>query len=210
MPILYIDSASFDNLEVSSSFKVSSTSTINFGSNTSVFSGSFSGSFSGDGSSLNSIIVPMFKETTSSPIVTGTTANTLATQSLVPANTFAAGDVIEIRYRAVKTAGAGTVNIRSYINTSNSLSGATLISTIQGAGTILYFQSYKTLIIRSTTNSEVFLATSTVATDETSATGTSTTIVTNDWSVDQYILFAIQNGQNADSTRISYFKIFEL
>lgn len=210
MPIFYTDSASFDHLQVTSSFTVSSSATINLGSNTSTFSGSFSGSYRGNGSALTGVVIPMFKETTDSAVVSGTTTNTIVSQSLIPANTFGAGDVIEIRSRAIKTVGNGTTTLRTYVNTSNSLSGATLISTATGAGTILYLQSYKTLIIRTATNSEVFIATSTVVTDETSATGTTTTTVSNDWTANQYIIFAIQNGNTANSVSLSYYKIFKL
>lgn len=209
MPILYIDSASFDYLQVTSSFIVSSSVAINIGSNTSAFTGSFSGSFQGNGSTLTNIVVPMFKETTTSATLSNTITNTIMSQSLIPANTFAAGDVVEIRARATRPIGTGSFTTRIYLNTSITLSGATVVGTYQS--TNIFNQFCRTLVIRTPTNSEVYLATATTAgTDDLSNTGTTITNISNNWAVDQYMLFALQHGTTFNSGSLSFFKIFKL
>lgn len=209
MPIFYTDSASFDNLEITSSLVVSSSISINLGSNTSTFSGSFTGSFIGNGSSLGNIKIPVFKTTADSPAVTGTVNNTLATQSLIPANTFVADEIVEIKARIRKTGTAGTITQRWYINTTNNLSGATLIATHLSANTFLAAQPIRQMVIKTSTSTQVFNSSTNTITDEIASTAAQTTVA-NDWTTDQYILFAIQNANTADSTVYSFYKIMPL
>lgn len=209
MASFYTNTASFDNLEVSSSLTFTSTVPINFGTSTSKFSGSFSGSFQGSGTSLNNIKIPVFKTTTDSPAITGTVAITLATQSFIPANTFVADEIIEIKARTRKTGTAGTHAQRWYTNTTASLSGATLICTYIAAATNVSLQIIRQIAIKTSTSSEIFASGISTITDDTTNANAVTTIATN-WGVDQYILFSIQNGNNADSSRYSFYKIMPL
>ena len=64
-------------------------------------------------------------------LVNGTTANTISASILIPANTLVATKVLQLRAQVRKVGGSGTVNVRFYINTTNSLVGATQIA--QGA-----------------------------------------------------------------------------
>lgn len=64
-------------------------------------------------------------------LVNGTTANTISASILIPGNTLVATQVLQLRAQVRKIGGTGTVNVRFYINTINSLVGATQIA--QGA-----------------------------------------------------------------------------
>ena len=68
--------------------------------------------------------------TTSDNSLTGTVSETKVYSGLVAGGTFAAGDMLYLiaRFRKVGTAGA-TATFRFYVNSSDSLSGATLIAT---------------------------------------------------------------------------------
>lgn len=209
MPIFYADSASFNNLEVTSSIVVGSNAVVSLSSNTSIFSGSFTGSFMGNGSSLTNVKIPVFKTTTDSPPITGTTANTLATQSLIPANSFVADEIVEIKARCRKTGTAGALTQRCYVNTANSLSGATLIGTITTTATSITCQGIRQMVIKTSTSTEMYPSTLGAAADDVSVNSAATTI-TNNWTVDQFILFSIQNVSATDSTVYSFYKIMPL
>jgi hypothetical protein len=64
-------------------------------------------------------------------LVNNSTANTISASILIPANTLVATQVLQLRAQVRKVGGSGTVNVRFYINTTNSLVGATQIA--QGA-----------------------------------------------------------------------------
>jgi len=70
-------------------------------------------------------------------LVNNSTANTISASILIPANTLVATQVLQLRSQVRKVGGSGTVNVRFYINTTNSLVGATQIGQAQnmtGAG----------------------------------------------------------------------------
>ena len=64
-------------------------------------------------------------------LVNNSTANTISASILIPGNTLVATKVLQLRAQVRKIGGTGTVNVRFYINTTNSLVGATQIA--QGA-----------------------------------------------------------------------------
>jgi hypothetical protein len=64
-------------------------------------------------------------------LVNNSTANTISASILIPGNTLVATKVLQLRAQVRKIGGSGTANIRFYINTTNSLVGATQIA--QGA-----------------------------------------------------------------------------
>jgi len=134
--------------------------------------------------------------------VTGTTTETLSRSLLIPANTFSSNGMLEILARMTKTGIAGTSTFRVYKNTSNTLTGATLICTFAAASTAnnIYLQGSRTFRINSNTLFG-FNASSNTFTDNTTSTAVvSTTFTTN---VDNYILFAITLGNTADSANVS-------
>ena len=70
-------------------------------------------------------------------LVNNSTANTISASILIPGNTLVATKVLQLRAQVRKISGTGTSNIRFYINTTNSLVGATQIGQAQnmtGAG----------------------------------------------------------------------------
>lgn len=132
--------------------------------------------------------------------VTGTLTETLSRSLLIPANTFSSNGMLELIGRMTKTGTASTSNIRIYKNTSNTLTGATLIAantTI--TGTNLFSQMIRTFRINS--NTLTGYTTTTALTDYASTSALlSTTFTTN---VDNYIIFSIQLGSIADSANVS-------
>jgi hypothetical protein len=64
-------------------------------------------------------------------LVNNSTTNTISASILIPGSTLVATKVLQLRAQVRKVGGSGTVNVRFYINTTNSLVGATQIA--QGA-----------------------------------------------------------------------------
>ena len=141
------------------------------------------------------------KDITDSSALTGTTAITLMKSVLIPANTFATGDTIKILNRAVRnTATGGAINYM-YINTTNSLTGATLVGTMSGS--ISFYGMERSLYIKSAINSETFNSGISAAGSEvvTGVNGSSSLNI--NWSVNQYVIAAFQNAAVGNSTVMS-------
>jgi len=120
-------------------------------------------------------------------------ANTLTIEptysQLIPANTFVAGDVVLIDYRATSPGGKTSItNHYFYINSSNSLSGATQLAIFSTLATSRTLQMNRKLSVKGATTKITNPATG-ISTDVgLSASMTNSTI---DWTVDQYLIFAI-------------------
>ena len=134
---------------------------------------------------------------------TSSTTYTLLYSGLIPANTFAVGDMFyfEITYR--KTGTAGTGNHRVYLNTSASLTGATQIAQkVTDAATNLYGKFARTPIIKSSTNTEIIIATNNLNTDLTNVNNAASTLNIN-WTVDQYFLVGVSVAVATDTAILS-------
>ena len=140
------------------------------------------------------------KDITDSTALTGTTAITLMKSVLIPANTYATGDVVKILNRAIRNTSSGTAINYFYINTTNSLTGATLVGTQSTAAS--YYAMEKSIYIKSTTISETINTVSSSG----SEVGVGTNGISNlniDWTVNQYIIAAFQNAAVGQSTVMS-------
>jgi hypothetical protein len=135
--------------------------------------------------------------------ITGTTANTLTGSILIPAGTIIdlPGTTAELTARAIKTGVNNTAILRIYINTTSSLSGATLLATGGAPGaTDLFQQLERTMFIgKSPINTKVAPPTSPLFSDNGRSTTAESSIVI-DWSVPQYIILAVQNASTLDTS----------
>ena len=108
-------------------------------------------------------------------LVNNSTANTISASILIPANTLVATKVLQLRAQVRKVGGSGTANIRFYINTTNSLVGATQIAQAQnmtGAGQMQRVQRDFYITISSL---QCYLPTNPIATDVSSGAMTNVT-----------------------------------
>jgi hypothetical protein len=172
----------------------------------SILGGTTSQYVRGDGSLATFPTVPtIFKSTTDSAGLTGTT-NQIAMSQLITGNTFTVGDIIKVQFRARKTGTTNAVSLRLYVNTTNSLTGATALAlyTVNNFG-----QFERRLIVKSATNTETFITTVSVASDNATVINAAST--TNiDWTVNQYLIFAIQQTTAGDTTTGSMYLIEKL
>jgi hypothetical protein len=143
-------------------------------------------------------------DNTNGTAVTGTTASTLSKSLLVPANTLKANSMVMLLARAAKTGNAGTIQLRLYWNTTASLTGAILLATTAaGAASSVFSQLSRWIpveVANGTGNgTRVFTATTFASTDFGVSTAAVSTLAL-DWTVDSYLICAIQNGSASDSS----------
>jgi hypothetical protein len=135
--------------------------------------------------------------------ITGTTANTLTGSILVPAGTINEGfpgTTAELTARAIKTGVAGIATLRVYVNTIDSLSGATLLATgAVATAADLFQQLERTMFIgKSPIYTKVLSTTAGFYSDNDRATAESTIVI--DWSQNQFIILAVQNASTLDTS----------
>ena len=144
----------------------------------------------------------VYKSTTDGAASSGTT-NTYSQGVLIPANSVAAGNMLEFKLRGRKTGANAVYTIRLYANTTNNLSGSPVLLATYTATLIqaLALQTIRTAAVKNvTTNTEMALATTSLATD---FANTSFASIAVDWTTDKYIVGAVQNSNATDSSLIS-------
>ena len=142
----------------------------------------------------------IYKSTTDAGNYSGTTNTVVFTQA-VPANTFAAGDIIRVNYRTRKTGTGGTQTLRIYVNTTANLSGTPiLVGSFANAGapSFLVGQMLRHLVIKSSTNNtEVYFAPGLGYFIDYNIYDLTSTAAIN-WTINQNFVFAIQNNNAVD------------
>jgi len=131
----------------------------------------------------------IYRDFTNTTPYTGTLSLTLINSAFIPANTIAVNDEIEIEARSERSSASGTGNNYLYINTINSLSGATLIGVFGNAGhrsnSIL-----RTLWVNSSTDTNGFFASTSMGSSKGGSLANLFSSLNINWSNDVYIIQA--------------------
>lgn len=122
--------------------------------------------------------------------LTGNT-NQISASVLIPSGTLVADNSIYIRNLLTKSAGGTPSNGRIYINTSNSLTGATLLGTSGGMTGSDYIQRFERNFYFDGTHIYVYTPSNQISTDLT--TGALTKVAVNPAN-DYFLIFAVQNS----------------
>ena len=136
-------------------------------------------------------------------LVNNSTANTISASILIPGNTLVATKVLQLRAQVRKVGGSGTVNVRFYVNTTNSLVGATQIGQAQnmtGAGQMQRVMRDFYITISSL---QCYLPTNAIATDVSSGAMTNVAYVL---ATPYYLIGAVQCStltEDATVTRLN-------
>jgi hypothetical protein len=167
----------------------------------------------GDGTLATFPTLPLiYKSTVNSASFTNNSNNVAYTQ-LITANTFAAGDIIRVNYRTKKVGGNGTQTLRIYANTTANLSGSpVLLGIFTNAGAISFTtnQMLRHLVIKSSTvNTEIFSTSFTTNASDYGLFNSIISVIVN-WTVDQYLVFAVQNSGSTDTNAGSFYLIEKL
>jgi hypothetical protein len=136
---------------------------------------------------------------------TGNTTNTLVWSQSIAPNTFVTNDLIEwIMQLNTNTPNGTNVSYRIYINTSSSLTGATLLGTLSnsvGTGNAGFQRNIFVTATGSSGNLRVFPTASSASLSYTGGSLNASNI-TVDTTVTQYFIVAIQNGNNTAITSV--------
>ena len=136
----------------------------------------------------------------SGSIIAGSTAISSSYGLYVPANTFTVGNIVKVQGVFTKPNAASSMNFYIYINTSNSLSGATQLALFQTT-TQRWNPITRTLAIESSTSTTLHPTNVSHYNDDIVLTAaTARASVNINWATDQYLLFAAQNATLADRT----------
>jgi hypothetical protein len=134
---------------------------------------------------------------------TGTTANTYVDGLLIPANTFGAGDIINVKSRVNKSTSVSTYTHRLYVNTTNNLSGSPiLIATAATSAAANRFQQVSReieIMVANGTGAGTEVMSASVGSTQDDVQQTDITTCAINWTVDQYIICAIQLANSGDS-----------
>jgi hypothetical protein len=122
--------------------------------------------------------------------ITGTTIQ-LSASVLIPAGTLVANNTIYIKAFINKTAGVSITTPRYYINTANTLTGATLLGAGSGMNTTQYFQRFERNIFFDGTNLNSFSSGTSASNDYSLS---AITLTAFNPAVDNYLIFAISNS----------------
>lgn len=139
--------------------------------------------------------------------VTGTISSTKTGSILIPANTVTTGDLLYIKTRIRKTGTAGVLTTRMYINTSDAIGGSLIGTSAAAAAATLYFQYSRTLAVKTSTNTESMAGNGNVNADDNTALTVAVSTSNIDWTVNQYLVVAVQNGSTADTSRSSFIHV---
>ena len=121
------------------------------------------------------------------------TTNQISASVLIPAGTISTNKTIYIKSFIDRTVvgGAGATTLRFYVNTSNSLTGATFLGSGAAMATSVRFQRFERNIFFDGTNLNLYL-TGTSASNDYSAGGIS--LIGFNPAVDNYLIFAVQHS----------------
>jgi len=145
---------------------------------------------------------------TDSAVVSGSTALTLIYSQLIPANTFAAGDIVRISWRGQKTNFNGSNFAFIYINTTSTVSGATLLGSWSTTANPRMEQMDRKLYIKNvTTNTEMYNVTANSAGEYTNTSTSAFANIAINWTIDQYIIAANSLGSALDTFKGSSYEI---
>jgi len=136
---------------------------------------------------------------TNSSTITGTTALTLIRSQLIPANTFTQGNIVTVRQRLRKTGASGIFTGGIYVNTIDSVTGASQLGIFSTGGiNQLSLQMKRELFIKSATSTETMWTNTSYGNDDTNLqlSVASTNI---DWTINQYIVFTCTPASATDS-----------
>jgi hypothetical protein len=137
--------------------------------------------------------------------VTGVTAMTKSATITIPANTISAITVLELEARAIRVATlSGSISFQVYINTSDTLTGATLIGVFNAMTTTNWFsQGRRSLFINPSTNTLTCVNTGTTVASDFTSTGANGSI-TFDETVTYYVICALQPSSSTTTAVVQY------
>lgn len=147
---------------------------------------------------------------TTNTTLTGTTAETSLGYVLIPANTLASDDTLQIESLFTRVAGTSTIVVRMRISTSSApvIASATLLAT-QNSGNTMRIAPFvrRNIHIDSPTSTILFWPSTSAVEDNAASTNIATLNI--DWTVDQYIHISGQLITSGDSITLHKLRLLK-
>lgn len=160
-------------------------------------------------SQVNTTTRMVVSQNATSAAITGNTNQNIIGSVAIAANTFSATSRAELRAMTTKTGTAGDCTVRVYINTVDSLSGATLIATSgYTSATNLYSQFERQIVFKSATTFTVYSASNSSSLSDRVGTFAPSTI-TYDTTQQYYLIFTVQLANSGDSVRLNDYELIQ-
>jgi hypothetical protein len=135
---------------------------------------------------------------------TGTTANTIIASYLIPSGTFQANDIFRFSIQTSQIVNANIKTLRVYINTSTSLTGATLIAT-RTLTSLAGCNAARDLVFKNSLSSqEIYNVTSNIADNE--SANSSISMLSINFHVNQFFIVAVELANVSDSVIFNYLR----
>jgi hypothetical protein len=148
----------------------------------------------------------IYKSTTDGTGITGVATEQISSSQLIPANTFAVGDIVRITWRVTKTGTTSSITCKLYVNTTVSLVGAIQLGQILPGFTNSNSNGFQRHLAIKASNNTQTIGNAGTFTDYNTLTAVTTANI--DWSINQYIIFMTQlNSATADVVRTSFYLI---
>jgi hypothetical protein len=154
-------------------------------------------------------VVTRFSDSIDSTGNTTAGAFTILKSMTIPANTYTTGDTVVFKFRVRKNATNGTMNYRISTNTTLSLTGSQTLGVFNAGATIVFGELSRVLSIKGAT-SEVFNTSITNVTNDSTTSTSAISSLSINWSVNQFIMFNINQASALDTTNISYYSITKI
>jgi hypothetical protein len=147
-----------------------------------------------------------YQNTSSS--VTGTTAQTIVANLLIPANTMGANSSLEIKLQATKSGSSGTMTPRVYISpTSNNFGVGVAFSALTAFNSTTRSNSYRLLLVNK--NSVSINNMQDITTRFPEIDSTNTLLARNiNFAVDQYVIVTIQLANSGDTGVLDNIQVY--
>jgi hypothetical protein len=136
---------------------------------------------------------------------TGTTAETIISNYLIPAGTFEANDIFRWRAYFTATNNANVKNVRFYTNTSVSLTGAQQLGRRLLTSSAGRSVSRDLVFKNSLSSQETLLVTADIGDDE-GATNTALSTRSINFAVDQYFLVTVELANSGDTVTLNWLR----
>jgi hypothetical protein len=142
-------------------------------------------------------------QTTYGTAITSTTAELASSSILIPANTIPANCILDLSWMMERTlSSSNTTFTRCYINTSDTLTGASLLATGQITTTLLTGRHIRQIAVNGSTWR--IANTVQIITSDLSYGTTVLSTVTMATNQDIYLIFSVQNGNTSTTSQITF------
>jgi hypothetical protein len=153
------------------------------------------------------IINTMYKKNTDSSTLTGTTTETIMGSLLIPGSALQITDILRIRGIATKAGTAGSITMRGYFNTSESLVGATALFVATGGTTILWHPAGREVVFKDSLAAQEVFPVGAAVNFDTANQATAISSLTQNFAINQYLIITLQLGNGGDAAILRNFYV---